>query len=299
MPPAVAVAMDELLLTWQRPDGEELVDPMSVHRCAKELAAGFFYRWRWVRGETEQARKKWLDARKEWHKELRERLKLSRPNEDSPLLCAKAAIRWHKGYKHAIRNEKGEVKDHVEIPPRTRNGPLPAWDSETWPKWEEVRDTCQPETEGVWVDEWLAEDAADWARSNVGVVWYEHDVFGRRVAQLAGRPHFGPGAEASARIIAERGDRSVVASIRAHGTGKNLQAFCRNLVANPPSDAATWEQLIGRTHRPGQLSDEVSVWVYRHAAAFIEALERAENLAAYIKETMGSDQKLLRISKLW
>lgn len=101
------------------------------------------------------------------------------------------------------------------------------------------------------------------------------------------------------RLLSERGDRSIVASIRAHGTGKNLQAFSRNLFANQFSDAAVGEQVLGRTHRQGQLADEVTAEVYRHTPVVIDALNRARMLAGYIEGTMGGSQKLLRATYLF
>jgi hypothetical protein len=262
--------------SWQRPDGEELVDAISKSRCAREMACGFFYRWRWPRGEPEPVVLKWLAIRKEWHRELREKLKHSREHLDSPLLCTKAAIRHSEGYK----------------------GDLPVWDAQYWASWRDVRTTAAPETESVWESDFLVRDAAAWARSNVGIVWYEHDAFGRAVADAAGCPFYGPGKDASRAILDESGSRTIVASIRAHGTGKNLQRFCRNLVANPPSDGATWEQLIGRTHRPGQEADEVTFDVYRHTEDFRLALDKARMLAGYIEHMIGG-QKLLNATFLF
>lgn len=294
-PPEVERALHTLYTTWDRPDGEPLKTALEVHRCAKEISCGFYYRWIWPRKEPKEIRDKWLEVRARWNREQREELKRSKAFLDSPLLLTKAAIRWHDGYVHVDAEGR-----RFEIPPGSRNGPLPTWDSEVWPEWLAIRDTAAPETEGVWIDQWLAEDAARWVAEGAGrILWYEHDLFGRRVAELAGRPFFGSGADASSRIIMEDGGRGVVASIRAHGTGKNLQAFRQNLVANPPGDAAAWEQLVGRTHRQGQLADEVTVEVYRHTPPMIEALAKAKLYAQYIQDTMGGSQKLLRATYLF
>ncbi len=75
--------------------------------------------------------------------------------------------------------------------------------------------------------------------------------------------------------------------------------FSRNLVANMPSDGAVWEQLLGRTHRPGQAEDEVSVTVYRHTDEMAEALERAQRYAQYIQDTIKTRQKLLYATYLF
>lgn len=290
---SVPVAIDDhlhkLFGTWERPDGELLVSALDVHRCAKEISSGFYYHWIWPKGESLEVQKKWKQVRKEWHAEMREKLKHSREFMDSPLLITKAAIRWHEGYVH-VDHETGQ---RTEVPKHTAHGPLPTWEAENWLEWRAVRDTADPATEGVWIDEFLARDAAEFGRESPCIIWTEHDCFGRRVAQLAGCPYYGSGPDASADILRERGERTIVASIRAHGTGKNLQCFSRNLFSNLPSDAATWEQAIGRTHRPGQLSDEVNIAVYQHTAPVIEAFSKAKMLAEYMQDTMGGRQKLL------
>lgn len=295
VPSDLARMIDDVRELWLRPDGEELVDAIQKANVCRQLACGFFYRWRFPRGETREQIDAWLAARKNWHKEVREKLKYGREFMDSPLLVTKAAIRWHEGYAHVDPN----TKERTFIPPKTRNGPQPTWNADFWPAWKELRDTVEPETEAVWVDDFLANDVAAWLRardgkeSPHGIVWYEHDAFGRRVAQLSGAPLFGPGSEASARILNEKGTRSIVASIRAHGTGKNLQAFACNLFPNPMSDGAIWEQTLARTHRPGQRADEVVAELYRHTPEFIEAFDQAMIRARYIQETTGSKMKLL------
>lgn len=287
LPPDVRQQLGCVRDLWQRPDGEELTDAMTRAAVARQVACGFFYRWIWPRGEPRELILEWLAARKEWHREVREKLKHSREFMDSPMLVTKAAIRWHDGFAHV--DEQG--KRHV-YPPHTRHALT--WAAEFWPRWRDVREKCEPETEAVWISDYLARDAATWATSNRGIVWYEHDAFGKAVAKLADVPLFGAGPEASAKIIEERGSRSIVASIRAHGTGKNLQqAFASQLVANPPPDGAVWEQLLGRTHRQGQPADEVTAEVYRHVDEMAEALEKARERARYIQETTGSRQKLL------
>jgi hypothetical protein len=81
-----------------------------------------------------------------------------------------------------------------------------------------------------------------------------------------------------------------VASIQAHGTGRNLQMFSRNLVVSCPSAGADWEQLLGRTHRQGQQADEVE---YDFFDTFDHEVKTAVKDAAYIKDILGQDQRLL------
>lgn len=299
VPEVIKKHLRDLDETWARPDGEELVDALSKARCARELSCGFFYRWRWPRKEPVPVIERWLEARKAWHKELRERLKTGGTHMDSPLLVTKAALRWQDGYTHIERDAHGNETRRA-IPPKTRNGPLPTWDSEFWPEWRVVRDTAKPETEAVWLHDYAVEDSSRWLDEGPGLLWYEFGGYMERLAALRGRGatvYAGPGKEGDATVLGLRGDERVIASIRSHGTGKNLQQFSRNLVANPPSDGATWEQLLGRTHRQGQLADEVTVEVYRHTPALADAVERARDLSEYIEGTLGAKQRLASVAK--
>jgi len=276
VPAAVGEALNELRLRWVRPDGEELVEMLEVARSAQELACGFFYRWKFPHGEPEWLILEWFAARKEWHRELRHRLATRSAFMDSPFLCTQAAMRaWG------------------DLPPEAGR---PTWKATSWPRWRDVRDRVHPESEAVWIDDWLAQDAADWARGRRGVVWYRHGAFGARVAALAGLPRHGGGPGAETRILAERGDRGIVASIKAHGTGRDglQKLFSEQLVANPPASGAEWEQLLGRLDRPGQRAAEVVTWVYRHAPELADAVDAATAKACYIQEVLHGAQKLLR-----
>lgn len=286
MPEVLAKLLRHLRAAWERPDGEELVDVLQVAKSARELACGFYYRWTFPHGEPKDLIAEWYKARSAWHKELREKLKHRTDHLDSPLLCAKAAIRAWQGH--------GDGKARYD-------GPLPVWQAASWPAWVEIRERVQPVPEAVWVDDYLARDAAEWAKENRGVVWYLHDAFGRRVAELAGLPLHEGGPDAEAKIAAETGKRSVIASIKAHGTGRDglQRIFNKQLVANPPASGAEWEQLLGRLHRIGQEADEVETEVYRHTPEMADAIDRAIFQARYIEGTMGTLQKLLISTPTW
>lgn len=279
--------LQALEATWERPDGEAFAEAMQVATCERQLACGFYYKWRFPRKEPHPLIKEWLRVRKEWHKEVREKLKHPAPHMDSPLLVTKAAIRWFDGYVHI-----DDAGVRHEVKPKTRNGPRPVWASEYWQEWKAIRDSVQPETEAVWFDESLVEDAAMWLEKAPGLAWYEFDTVGQKLAGK-GFSLLGPGKAGNLAANSLTGKERCVVSIAAHGTGKDLQVHNRNLVLNPPSGGAIWEQLVGRTHRPGQLADEVTVDVYRHTPAFRDAIESARKLADYIESTLGTTQKLV------
>jgi hypothetical protein len=269
-----------------RPDGEELLEIIEVAACVDQLINGFFYRWRFpdIRGvpQDHDTIDDWFAARKEFMRELREKLKARAEHLDSPHNLVKAAIRYHQGHPPPVGLG------------RPYDGPLPAWDSYAWPRWARIMRSVVHETETIWVDEYLIEDAAAWAQEHCGVVWYEHNAFGRRLGERTGLPVFGGGPDAKAALRNERGTRSIICSINAHGTGTDgLQHhFTDQLVVNPPGTAQLWEQLLGRLHRQGQ-EKEVRTWVYRHVVELRETLDKAFRQAEYVLESTQNAQKLL------
>lgn len=258
---------------WTRPDGEELLDILEVKACARQLACGFYYRWKFPKGEPEWLIEEWFSKRKDYMREVRERLRRGTEHLDSPKLLENAARRFYAGYK----------------------GPLPVWESLAWPAWSEVAGKVYHEQDVVWVDDFLVNDAADWLAKHKGIVWYAYDAFAERVSKLSGAPKHGGGPHAGPLIDAEKGKRSILASIKAHGTGRDgLQhKFRTQLVGNPPASGAEWEQLLGRLHRIGQAADEVDCHVYRHTEEYCDALDKALRKAKYIEGTLGTHQKLL------
>lgn len=291
MPKGLAALLTRMRSTWTRPDGEELVDVLQVAKSARELACGFFYRWRFPRGEPEDLIKRWYAARKAWHRELRERLERPEEHLDSELLATNAAARHLDGYV----------------------GPLPVWKSGTFKAWREVRDLVQPVPDTVWLDDppagfdpipgadYLVRDAGAWAAKHRGIVWYEHEAFGARVAADFKLARHAGGEGAEQRILAEDGTRSILASIKAHGTGRDglQRVFHEQLVVPMPSSGDGCEQLLGRLHRIGQEADEVNAWTYRHVPEFRDGIDKALEQARFLKATLGSDQKLLVATVEW
>lgn len=87
--------------------------------------------------------------------------------------------------------------------------------------------------------------------------------------------------------------RLVVASMTAHGTGKNLQHFQHQYFVQWPRSANIAEQTLGRTHRNGQKADELVV--VTNSTLFFDHLNKAAciNDALYIHQTTGTRQKLI------
>ena len=333
VPGGILAAIDEAL-KGTRPDGDRFQEKLQGAACARQLASGFYHRWRYPRGEPAELIDEWFIKRKAFNSEVWDALKRPEEGLDSPGLLIRAAERWVSGYevrsghthdgtcydslpedewerhehgvdctdplcisewKHTSRLvcEQEEQGDVTIVPPHSRRGPLPVWESLNWVDWRDIRHKVQPVPEAVWVSDYVVDDAARWARETRGIVWVEFPELGQRIADRAKVPFYGGGTEASATICNETGKRSIVASIRAHCTGKNLQMFHRNLIVTPPSDGARCEQLIARTHRPGQLASCVEVEVNQQTDNLAAAFAQAQEFARFIQATSGQAQKLL------
>jgi hypothetical protein len=280
VPEKVAKHLREIRASATRPDGEELVEALEVNACLRQMACGMFLRWRFPRGESEEVIDRWFRRRGDWHRLLRQRLKAPTDHADSPLLLSLAATRAIEGAS-----------------PRAD---APVWreGAEAWAKWKEVRDTVEPVSDAVWVDDFLVKDAVAFGKEAPAIIWFDHVAVGHAIAKAGGFPYYGGGALASSEILKEKGDRTIVASIHAHSTGKNLQMFSRNLVTTFPASDGICEQMIGRTHRSGQQAEVVTVDRYTHTQEEREALDTATQQAKYVMETTGAYHRLLFAERL-
>lgn len=287
LPPLVKQYLHDLKGSQVRPDGEELLTSLEQAACAIQLACGFYYRWIYPKCEfprDDELVKRWKAWRKEFFREIRAKLKNPEEHMDSPRLLMNAAER------------------HYGI--RAKHKGLPTWASETILPWYEVKQQVYAESEAVWFDDYLLNDAIAWSREHNGIIWYEHATVGQRLSDLSGLPVFGAGKDAKAALLGdqrrgipgERGDRAVICSIKACSVGTNgLQhRFHEALLLNPMADPNGWEQLLGRLHRPGQPHDQVYNYFYRHTPELRRHIDSAIRAAYYVEGTGFGHQKILR-----
>jgi len=256
-----AVMLHYLEEKWVAPNGDEISEPIEKWRYGRQLSAGFWYEW------DPPPPTPWLEARKEWKRHVRRVIQYGRQKLDTELQVFNACKRSY---------ESGHVHDAGV---------------DEWIEWVNVRGDYEPDVVPRWVSDFMLDDAASWLHKNNGIAWVEHTTVGERLAELARVPYFGPGANASRDILKASGP--IVASVRAHGEGKNLQQWSKNLVVSAPTAGKTWEQMLGRTHRHGQQADEVTVEVYLHTGALRQGFTRAIGDAVYQQQTLGSPQRLL------
>ena len=270
VPDIIVSAFDEMRSTWETPGGDLITSGIEFAAHIAELINGFYYRWKWPDGIVDY---EWLDARKAWRKFVRETIK--------------------KSGTAAVGNYYYDTEQQVASAAST--GRLVCPDDE-YRKWTAIRKRSNPETEAVWLSEYMVDLAVEWIKTphkphEAGIVWTEHrallEKIRERIAPLGFRG-YGAGEQD---IIHET--KSCVASIDAHGEGKNLQQHhARMLYLTVPASPKTWEQSLGRCHRQGVVADEVEVEVILACVEMWLAFERARRAANYIEQTTGQKQRL-------
>lgn len=243
---------------WEAPDGWLLADAkFEVSKTAREMGLGFYY------AHEPRPPEDWFNARREWCRFVRRTILDSREFDSA-----------------------GQVAQACD------EGRLIATE---WYAWNKIRDTYTPQTVTRWLSRQALELAEAWGRANPNgvrsIVWTEHTAFGRALSLSTEWPFYeDEGIAADGTFIGNARAPVIVASRQANGTGRNLQAYSRNLVTCPPYGGDDWEQLIGRTHRDGQtLPVTFDVWLTCEES--FAALERATAQAEYSEETTGQPHK--------
>lgn len=228
-------------------------------RALSQMWSGFLYYWDWPNGECDA---EWLETRKTWKKVCRHIVEMDLPGFDTPGIVESRF-------------------DELPIPVIERaEAAYTAWfDTEQHKK-------QPPPKNSVWVSNYLIEAVQKLVSSKPTLIWVNFQELGMKLSEQLGLQYVGGGEE-----LPPFKGQSLILSIKAHGTGKNLQAWSENVVASPLSDPSMWEQLIARTHRAGQDADEVNFYVFRHAV-FGSSLSRAKYFSKMVGETTGKEQRL-------
>ena len=291
--------------TGMRPDGE-LLEDLERADCMVQLSQGFWYDW------DPQPPDSWLDPRRACAKYIRTIIELHLDGFDSPLMVITALDQIAHGTgglgpwtEYKIKPEYQALDDstdedlpdacyhkieHPAEQPGQYAGPhLP--DAQIGiallKAWRDVRDTFAPNTVARWIsDEPLMQLVA--AAPEGTLIWTRHSAAGRKLQEL-GVPYFGGGTDPRSHA-----GKTCAVSIAAHGTGKNLQGWNKNVCLTTPSNPNTLEQLMGRTHRPGQENDTVSFAFATPTEYQQNSLSRVRSRAAVAGEAAGIEHKITR-----
>lgn len=260
----------------QRPDGEE-VPLITVrlgtetkriydnHRLLMQLAAGYWTRW------DPPPPKEWLAARNKW------------TNTVNAILNASRKYDTREAVKFGVRRERSSEAKKALL------------------DWERIKSSYKPTTVPIWIDQSspVLEYATHWLREKPGrLCWTEHIEVAKVLAAKAGVSAYGAGqGEGGNPMIEDAKGASAVVTLGANKAGRNLQhEWHENLFLTVPSKSATFEQAIGRTHRPGQ-TKPVQVEVITCLDEHVRALQAAYANAAYVEGLRAKCPKLLQAKK--
>ncbi len=298
---AMAAHMVAIVKDMKTPDGDVIDYGMHSYKWLWELSAGFYNSLRWpsaaeVRTRSIQRGKPiseaesvaLLQAAMDHHKLLQEYHKVLRsfldarhqPGCDSPMLVAQEIVRRIDG-----KGEKFKL-------------------------WPELIDAYRlhkdadfddlPERRGmpIRVCDYKIRAAVEWCRAHDpatggpgGMVWFHHPEVGRWLVEellTADIKHTAAFAGENAAPFSS----GLVISSYAHATGKNLQHQSRNLILELRREAAIMEQMLGRTHRAGQLADDVRADVFVANGFDLALFNSILRDSDYIQSTTGMRQRL-------
>lgn len=271
------VCTDEVwsrLRDWQLPNGDDCLDGFEVHRHARELACGYYSVW------DPAPPKEWYRARKMWARIVRRGIRDKRCNTE---VEARGACKSWREYHAQWQDPICGVVDETVSP------------EDACAAWLGVRESYVPTPVPVWLDTATLESCAKWARRRkTGIIWTRHIPFGERLERDYGITYYREqGLNLRGKYI-ESATGVICASVDANATGRNLQTLTAdNLIVSPFGAAEMLEQLIGRTHRPGQTADCVNVDMLVACGEHAKALVRAKRKAAAIQALTTNPQKIL------
>ncbi len=180
-------------------------------------------------------------------------------------------------------------------------GGLPEDIEELWWQWQEAQRAVPEgapgrEIEVVRVSPYKVDAAVKWLSGRAGIIWVWHTALGDWVEERL-RETDVPVLRKAAGDTWLRGDGShkyaVVASISAHGTGRDLQDHGRQFVMQWPRSGQVMEQLLGRVHRTGQERDTLEVRTCLSTGSEIALARDCYRDTMYSARTMGGSRKLL------
>lgn len=260
--PKIEAAFDDLRMFWRSPSGEEVSDPLSLARIEGQIGCGL------VSYYEPPPPQRWRDARSGVAKFIRERITQTR-HAQRPLDTDAQVMRAHPEHPAVI-------------------------------EWKEVKPVYDPlkHTKVRWISDVTLRWAAEWLTSTKepSILWCGSVEFSDKLSKLVRLPYYGPkGREVRSGRGLHDADpkRSMVCSWHANKRGFNLQAWRRNGVIMPPQSAKYLEQMFGRAHRQGQ-TEAVHWTILATSGGTLDSFAAAMGEAAFVAETTGIEQKLLR-----
>lgn len=256
--PELRRVIDGVAASSLRPD-DELLGEWELPDCLSQLALGFYYVWDPPPPDW------WMRPRRAWVRYVRDVLDQRLEGFDS-----EAPIRY------ALDRNDGTAPEQ--------------WRGQTaLAEWRAVKEQFEPNPVPIWLDRSVLQCAADHARVPGTLTWTRFRAAGMRLHEC-GLPYYGRGTDPE--VQARKGE-PIALSLRAHGTGRNLQyGWHRNLFLTIPAEPDMHEQAIARTHRAQQRADVVEVEYINAIDYHGKVLSRALAGARATAKASGFEQKL-------
>lgn len=226
-------------------------------RLLTQMLSGLVYFWDW---ENNDVNYDWLNARRTWNSAVNFILDLNMEKFDSRFLIE---------------------SQFYELPQDLIEDFEPAFK-----QWQGLKHIPPPPTSLVWVSDYMIDSIKEWVHKQKKpfIIWVNLTGVGQRLEQELNIPYIRKGEP-------PREAQSCILSIKSHGTGKNLQHYSNNLIIHPIANPATFEQLLARTHREGQMEDEVHFTLFTHSV-FGSALHKSTKQAYIIQNSTKQQYRL-------
>lgn len=289
--------MRKVVEEMMTPDGDVIEFGMHSYKWLWELTGGFYNSLTWptplmLKARWAQRGKALSDLECEallqgadnhnkllqkYHKLLRVFLDgAHQPSCDSPMLVGAELKRLHDGHppKHRIPEA---LRDAWEDQKAAWYDDLPARGG-------------QP----VRVCSYKVDAAVAWCKAHLdvgGLIWYHHPAIGTWLTEKLTEEGIEHTYASAGKNEAAYAQGLVVCSY-SHATGKNLQKQSHNLILEIRREAAITEQMLGRTHRQGQLADDVRVDVLVSNGFDLAVFNALIRDADYAQATTGMKQRL-------
>jgi hypothetical protein len=270
MAPSMEALYDKLRNQMLTPDDWDLTMATEVWAVARQMALGFHGVW------DPRPPQPWRVCRKIWAKFVRDQLRES---------------------------------DHLDTELQVRNaaarGEIPSLEYKAW---RDMEPSFDIHTKDVWHDTAALDICAKWMKEGPGLVWCQHVFFAEELARRTGAEYYRQDGKNKRGQFVEDADcsKAIIISFDSCKEGRNLQGrppsasepngwkgFSRNLITALPSAADDMEQMLGRTHRDGQLEDEVTADFLLGCKEHWDAWNSVIAGAVAARDTLGSPQKVL------
>lgn len=261
LPEVLAQTVREVAASGMRPDGE-ILDEWGLPDCLCRIALGHYPIW------DPPPPSWWLRPRRAWWGYVRAVLDEHLPDFDTA----------------------GQIVTALDHPNPYAYASPPAADEARalLAEWRAVKDRFEPTPVPVWLDVSPLVEIAARAKQNTGTLVWTPFVAVGQMLEAMGLPYYGAARDPE---TAPPG-HSIAVSVAAHHRGKNLQAWHRNLILRCPAKAKINEQLIGRTHRPGQNATSIFLEYLGSIGYHRDVLDRVMSEARAVTRASGVPQKL-------